>query len=69
MAERPRDDQKNEEGKVYMKGFLLKRQRGKHIKRENQRKKLKFQERFCILNKDFLFYSKKENVKLLQLFR
>ena len=62
MAERQRDGPENEEGTVYMKGFLLKRQRGKHIKKENKRKKLKFQERFCVLNKDLLLYRKKENV-------
>ena len=62
MAERPGDSQANEEKKVYMKGFLLKRQRGKHIKRENQRMKLKFQERFCVLNKEDLLYKEKENV-------
>lgn len=49
---------------VYMSGFLQKRQRGKHIKRENQRKKLKFQERYCVLNENSFIYSKKENVSL-----
>lgn len=47
---------------VYMSGYLEKRQRGKHIKRENQRKKLKFQGRYCVLNQNSLIYSKKENV-------
>ena len=58
MAETPRHQEKF----VYMSGYLQKRQRGKHIKRENQRKKLKFQERYCVLNEDSLIYSKKENV-------
>ena len=47
---------------VYMTGYLQKRQRGKHIKRETQRMKLKFQERFCELNEDNFIYSKKKNV-------
>ena len=50
--------------RVYMNGFLRKRQRGKHIKRESQRKNLKFQERFCTLTEHAFTYSKKENVWL-----
>ena len=64
MAEKPRDWAETEEN-VYVKGYLHKRQRGKHIKKENQRKKLKFQERFCVLNKDFFLYRKKENVGII----
>ena len=49
---------------VYISGYLQKRQRGKHIKRETQRMKLKFQERFCELNEDNFIYCKKENVSI-----
>lgn len=58
MAEKPSKQEKI----VYMTGYLQKRQRGKHIKKETQRKKLKFQERYCELNEHFFVYSKKENV-------
>ena len=50
------------EVKLYMSGFLRKRQRGKHIKSESQRKNLKFQERYCTLTEHSFTYSKKENV-------
>lgn len=62
MAERQKDYPENEEDGLYMKGYLQKRQRGKKVENESQRKKLKFQERFCVLNKDILLYKKKENV-------
>ena len=45
-----------------MSGFLRKRQRGKHIKRESQRKNLKFQERYCTLTEYSFTYSKKKSV-------
>ena len=48
--------------RIYMCGFLRKRQRGKHIKSESQRKNLKFQGRYCTLTKHAFIYSKKENV-------
>ena len=41
-------------------GFLEKRQRGRHIKSERQRKRLKFQKRFCVLTKEALMYSKEK---------
>jgi hypothetical protein len=41
-------------------GFLEKRQRGRKVKSESQRKKLKFQRRFCVLTWEGLTYSKDE---------
>lgn len=47
---------------VLMEGYLSKRQRGRSVKKESQRKKLKFETRYCILTRNEFTYSKKEKV-------